>query len=701
MKSSDAIREPVDLTVVVINYNVRDFLEHALASVERASAGLDCEVIVVDNNSADGSVEMVQERFRDFICIANTENVGFGRANNQALRIARGRAILLLNPDTVVQEDTFREMLAFLDAHPQAGAVGCMILNPDGSFARESRRSFPTPSVAVYRLLGLSRLFPRSRRFGRYNMTYKAADEATEVDALSGSCMMIRRAALAGEYGDTLDPSVQPRLLFDERFFMYGEDLDLCYRIQSGGWKLYYSPTTRIIHYKGESTRKGDLKYIKLFYGAMLMFAEKHFHDRYSVLFRIVLRAGILIRGALSAAWRIARNSASAVIDFLLVGAVVALVAFLRVGELTTEITFTVAPVYALAAVLTMAALGAYRQPRMLLIRHAVAGAGVALLVVAALSFFVKQIAFSRLVVAASAPAAVLVLVARHKLLAGRTEETPAAILVGTPEEATRVRDLIARNPAPPFALRGYVGDAATKTETGGPPRLGGVHQLRDVVRFNRPSVVVFAAGSYPRIRIFGWMQELRGLPVTFRMLDTRESFVVGKSGVSQLAIGSLVDARAALGIKQRAWSHRAFDVGFALLCLLAAPVVILGAAFGIRPFRRALRAVRRLPSVIAGRRAVVGFNEHARYRPPEKWGIRPGIVPVVPRADVRRSDEELESLYVHYAMNQSATTDWAIVLRAWQAARRGRNGNRTGAPDPDHTATTKASNGLERRGPR
>ncbi len=187
-----------DMTVVIVNYNVRDFLEQALQSVRRASRSLAVEVFVVDNNSVDGSVPMVRERFPEVTLIANEDNVGFGVANNMAIKRSLGRYVLILNPDTIVQEDTFDHLVQFMDSHPEAGAAGCQILNPDGTFAPESRRSFPTPQVAFYRMTGLARFFSKSPRFGRYNMTFLPRDAVAEVDALSGSCMMVRREALLG-----------------------------------------------------------------------------------------------------------------------------------------------------------------------------------------------------------------------------------------------------------------------------------------------------------------------------------------------------------------------------------------------------------------------------------------------------------------------------------------------------------------------
>ncbi len=657
-----------DLTVVVVNYNVRDFLETALDSVQVASAGMEVEVIVVDNDSADGSTAMVRDRFPSVTLIENKENVGFSRANNQAIRIARGQYILLLNPDTIVQEDTFRTMINFFEEHPDAGAVGCKILNPDGSFAPESRRSFPTPAVAISRILGLSRLFPKSERFGRYNMTYKPIDEVTEVDALSGSCMMLRGSA------------IRPDLLFDEQFFMYGEDLDLCYRIQQAGWKLYYTPATQIIHYKGESTKKGDLRYVRLFYGAMLRFTEKHFHGQYSVLFRIAIRAGIFVRGGISAVRRLVIRLAPALVDLATVFGVVAVVTLVRFsGEIPSQILYTIAPAYAVATVLTIALLGGYsRGPRRR--RFVPHGVLAGLLSVSAISFFFKQIAYSRAVVLVSAPVAIIVMMLWRLLRHGNPDETPAAIMVGTASEASRVAAQLRAHPSPPFELIGFVSDypaspPPTSKRNNGPAHLGATRQLRDIARLTGTESVIFATGSNTRRDIFGWMQELAPLPVTYRVLDVRESYVIGKASIDQLSLGDFVDADVAIGVRRSLWSHRAFDILFALFGIVLSPVVLPAAALS-NSERLAVAAsiIKRLPNVLAGRRAVVGYPENMAYRPPASWGLRPGLIGVIDTSAPDSTHEEADAAYAYYAMHQSASTDWAIVKRTLLRSNRARS---------------------------
>jgi len=223
------------------------------------------EVYVVDNRSVDGSIEMVESRFPWVKLIKNTENVGFSKANNQAIRMASGEYVLLLNPDTVIEEDTLRKVVQFMDEHPEAGGLGVKMVDGKGNFLPESKRGLPTPWVAFYKIFGLSSLFPRSKIFGRYHLGYLNNDEVHEVEILAGAFMLMRKSVL-----DKVG-------LLDEDFFMYGEDIDLSWRIIKGGYKNYYYPHTRIIHYKGESTKKSSVNYVFVFYRAMIIFARKHF----------------------------------------------------------------------------------------------------------------------------------------------------------------------------------------------------------------------------------------------------------------------------------------------------------------------------------------------------------------------------------------------------------------------------------------
>ncbi|MEO1625429.1 MAG: glycosyltransferase, partial [Bacteroidota bacterium] len=298
----------MDLTVVIVNYNVQYFLEQALLSVQKASVGLSVEVYVVDNVSVDNSVEMVRRKFPDVHLIANKENVGFSKGNNQAMRVAKGRYILLLNPDTVVQEDTFRKCIAFMDAHPKAGGLGVKMIDGSGKFLPESKRGFPSPLVAFFKTFGLSRLFPRSRLFNHYHLGYLDDDQNHEVEVLAGAFMLMRKSVL-DEVG-----------LLDEDFFMYGEDIDLSYRIVKAGYKNYYLADTTIIHYKGESTKKGSLNYVRVFYNAMIIFARKHIEGEKARLFILMLHMAIYFRAFITLLGNFFRKAYLPVLDALSIG---------------------------------------------------------------------------------------------------------------------------------------------------------------------------------------------------------------------------------------------------------------------------------------------------------------------------------------------------------------------------------------------
>lgn len=275
------------LSIIIVNYNVKYFLEQCLCSVRAAISGMEAEVWVVDNHSTDGSVEYLRPRFPEVSFIENADNPGFAKANNQAIRMCSGEYVLLLNPDTVIGEESMHSLCFFMDEHPEAGGIGVKMLDGHGVFLPESKRSFPSPWVSFCKIFGLSRLFPSSRLFARYSLPYLSEEKQHKVDVLAGAFMFLRRSALdkAG--------------LLDESFFMYGEDIDLSYRIVQAGYANYYLPE-RILHYKGESTKHGDVRYVKAFYGAMLIFYRKYYpHSGW--LMSLLIRLAVLLKGSLSA----------------------------------------------------------------------------------------------------------------------------------------------------------------------------------------------------------------------------------------------------------------------------------------------------------------------------------------------------------------------------------------------------------------
>lgn len=293
----------MEVSVVIVNYNVKYFVEQCVLSVLAASKNLSVEILIVDNHSSDDSVSYLTAKFPYLKIIANQENVGFSKANNQAIGIATGKYVLILNPDTVIAEDTLQKCIAFMQSHPDAGAIGVKMIDGTGTFLPESKRALPTPEVAFYKIFGLSALFPSSKKFGQYHLGFLDKNKNHEVAILSGAFMFFDKNLL-----DKIG-------YFDETFFMYGEDIDLSYRVLLAGYKNYYFADTTIIHYKGESTKKGSLNYVKVFYQAMIIFARKHFVGNRASIFSFLINIAVVFRAIVTLILHLLSSSALFIID--------------------------------------------------------------------------------------------------------------------------------------------------------------------------------------------------------------------------------------------------------------------------------------------------------------------------------------------------------------------------------------------------
>ena len=659
-------RQPrVTLSVIIVNYNVREFLHHALVSLRTAAQGIRTEFIVVDNASDDGSVEMLRRRFPTVRVIANRTNIGFARANNQAIRTARGEYLLLINPDTVVQEDTLRTLLEFMRTHPETGLVGCKVLNPDGTLQLACRRSIPTPWIAFTKISGLSTLFPRTRLFGRYNLTYLPENDTYPVDAVSGSFMLVR-SSVVDEVGG-----------LDEQFFMYGEDLDWCYRITQAGWSIEYVHTTSIIHYKGESTRRSSIDEIRTFYSAMHLFVRKHF--RYSGLTLLFLRLSIVLVsfGAwLRSAVRPLRDAA---IDVL------AVILSLMAGEYLRRGTIFQYPSYALPAVVVVPALmvvsmlfslGVYTSRR-LSVTRAMGGVTAAFVFIAAMTAFVKTYAFSRMILAVAGMFSLFLVPAWRLVFSMFTRITTAqrvsafgrrTLIVGTTEEARTLLQKLRRRVGNGYEVVGFI--ATTHREVGelieGVPVLGSIENAAKVVLDNRVSDLIVAPQALSYAQILALTGTTRRM-VSVRLVAGTMEVIVGKASVDHLDDLPLVEITYNLArLGNRFWK-RAFDLaGSGLLFILVYPIFV---------FRRIV-ARRPLPEFVAGL-ARVWIGACSLVGPRAEDAImderatvfvgKPGLTGLVQLQHGRElSAEEVERFNLYYARNQSVLLDVEILLKAW-----------------------------------
>ncbi|MEP6585045.1 MAG: glycosyltransferase [Ginsengibacter sp.] len=317
------------LSVIIVNFNVKYFLAQCLCSVDKAMADIDGEIIVIDNNSTDGSKDFFQNKFSDVKFIWNDENAGFAKANNEALKFASGDYILFLNPDTIVPEDCFEKCISFIQSKKDLVAVGLKMLDGSGTFLKESKRAFPSPMTSLFKLSGLSNIFPKSKTFSNYHLGHLDKNKTHEVDVLAGAFMMIPKKIL-----DVVG-------FFDEKFFMYGEDIDLSYRIQEAGFKNFYFADTTIIHFKGESTKKGGLNYVKMFYKAMSVFVQKHYGGTKAGVFNFLIQAAIYLRAGLAAIAQFVRWIGIKLIDTVIILMSFWIVKFLWSSFIKREVNYS------------------------------------------------------------------------------------------------------------------------------------------------------------------------------------------------------------------------------------------------------------------------------------------------------------------------------------------------------------------------
>jgi GT2 family glycosyltransferase len=379
----------LQLSIIIVNYNVRYFLEQCLYAVQRAMAGIAAEVTVVDNGSADGSIEYLRPLFPTVRFLENEGNLGFARANNLALADCRGEFVLFLNPDTLLAEDCFHKSISYLRQNPNAGALGVRMLDGRGKFLPESKRSFPSPWVSFAKLSGLGSFFPRSKKFNRYALGFLAEKENHSVEVLAGACMFVRRDLLVQLNG------------FDESYFLYGEDVDLSYRIKKAGYENIYFAGTTIIHFKGESSRNLSMTRVKYFYDAMLVFVQKHYNAGSAKIFSVFLSVAIAGRGMMSVLKRIGLQIFLPLSDALLVFISLQAMRFFWISKIRAGEDFNVSsiawelPVFSLLFILMGALAGLYEK-KYKTSRMLAATAFATISMLAAYSLLPENIRFSR-----------------------------------------------------------------------------------------------------------------------------------------------------------------------------------------------------------------------------------------------------------------------------------------------------------------
>ncbi len=512
--------QSIDLSIVIVNYNVKHFAEQCLRSIIAAGKGITLEIFLVDNASTDGSNEYLRTLFPSIEFISNQENLGFAKANNLALRRSCGRYLMILNPDTLVGEESLKALVDYMDSHPKVGIAGPKMLNRYGQFDRSSKRGLPTPWTAFCRISGISALFPRSPFFSKYDLLYIDSEKPAIVDVLTGACMIVRAAAYSQVGG------------LDEAFFMFGEDIDWSYRFSLAGWEVHYAPVASIVHFKGESTRRSNLDRDLAFYGAMHLFVEKHFLKSYPILGHKLIDVGIMIAEVLARLSKFKRRFIWQTIDFGAIFGAMALGRWLRWGEVgLTLVVFGSLFFQALITVICLAGVGAYVRKRGQ-IAPLILGVTLAFFVNSSFTYFFKTISYSRFVsLFGHFIGGALLLGWRQFLHLLRSTESyrrfyqRPTLIVGLGQAARNVLQELALNPNSHYRVIGLVDpdDVHAGSIIEGLPVLGGEEELPKLIDSEEVEEILFAYDQTDYNRVLKQIARFGDRRVGFKVIDANQ----------------------------------------------------------------------------------------------------------------------------------------------------------------------------------
>ncbi len=642
------------LTVIIVNYNVEYFLAQCLYSVRKAAQLADIETIMVDNNSSDGSVEMTRRLFPEVQVIANKDNKGFSKANNQAIRISNADYVLLLNPDTLVEEDTFKKCIDFMDEHPNSGGLGVKMVDGKGQFLAESKRGLPTPMVAFYKIFGLSSLFPKSETFGQYHLGHLSKDETHKIDILAGAFMMMRNSVL-DEVG-----------LLDEDFFMYGEDIDLSWRIRLGGYDNYYFPDTRIIHYKGESTKKSSVNYVLVFYNAMIIFAKKHFTKSHANVFEILIKMAIYFRAGIALTRRFFEKSLLPFLDFSIIVTTLLITTniYSRISGITypPEILKLLFPSYGIIFLTAIYLNNGYGQSPFIgrILKGVLWGGITGLLLYGLLD---ESYRFSRVVVLLGAIISAINIVL-YRWAINKTGVTAILFkslpdirmaIVGKEGGINRVKKLLQKTTNVPKMILEVHPSYNFKNESN--HFIANLGQLPDALKIFNINQIIYCAEDMDSGSIINEMMIQENPQIELKIAPPESAFIIGSQSINTSGEILSINTINTFLKEESQNAKRLFDVVLSLIILIISPLLILVNKKRIHFFRNIFQ-------VLFGVKTWVGFVDLEEHQTIIK-SIKPSVLNIgIPYKNENKRKDFYETLNLSYAKKYDFTIDFSLI---WQ----------------------------------
>jgi len=638
------------LSIIIVNYNVEFYLEQCLNSVQKAISKINAEIFVVDNNSIDGSIEMVKNKFPEIKLLENNFNAGFSKANNQAILLSDSKYILLLNPDTVVEENTFEKIISFMDSKPKAGASGIRMVDGKGAFLPESKRGLPTPLTSLYYLFGLSKIFSKSKRFSKYHLGYLNEFKNHEIEILSGAFMFIRSSAL------------EKAGLLDETFFMYGEDIDLSYRIKQEGYTNHYFSESTIIHYKGESTKKSSVNYVLVFYKAMAIFAEKHFSKKQAKSLSTLISIGIYIKASIALFNRLLKKISKPIADFFII--IIGLFCLTFRWEVESilfpmDILIYAIPLYTFVWLSFCWINGVYDKERKLTsYLSGIAWGTMLILVVYAL--LPKSWQFSRLfIILGGAWCLIYFFLSRlyYQLLINGTfnfsgKEKRFAV-VGDENEFNRVLDLLSGIGYNDKNIYHVCSENSKSDKT-----IGNIEQLDQISHIHKINEIIFCAKNNSAKIIINWMSAIHCEEIEFKIAQPDSSFLIGSNSINSVGDAYILNINS-ISKKEKQRKKRLLDISLSLLILIFSPLILF-------LYKRKAKFLINLISILFGTKTFVGYidsNKKIKTRLPY---LKRGVLSIK-KNNSKENNYISSKLDLIYARDYKLSNDISIILREWK----------------------------------